>query len=91
MLTLTENAATIVRQMTDAPDVPATAGLRITEAPEGFAVSATPHPTDGDQAVQQDGAIVYLDAASADRLEAMVLDAGIDESGTLQFELAPQH
>lgn len=90
MLTLTENACTIVKQITDGPEVPDTAGLRITEADGGFAVTATSQPEAGDQTVQQDGATVYLESAAAERLDAMVLDAGVDDAGGIQFGLASQ-
>ena len=90
MLTLTENAATIVKQMTDAPDVPESAGLRITEAEAGFAVTATHEAQDGDEVVEQDGATVYLDTSAAEKLDAMVLDAGVDDTGAIQFGLMAQ-
>lgn len=90
MLTLTENACTIVKQMTDAPDVPDSAGLRITQADAGFAVAAAEQAEPGDQVVEQNGATVYLDEGSAAQLDAMVLDAGIDDTGTLQFGLVAQ-
>lgn len=90
MLTLTENACTIVKQMTDAPDVPDSAGLRITEAEAGFAVSAAEQAEPGDQVVEQDGATVYLDQITAQKLDTMVLDAGLDDTGTLQFGLVAQ-
>ena len=90
MLTLTENACTIVKQMTDIPDAPDTAGLRITQVETGFAVAATEKPEAGDQTVEQDGATVYLDAGAAEQLDAMVLDAGVDDQGALQFGLLAQ-
>ncbi|WP_370289492.1 HesB/IscA family protein [Nocardioides sp.] len=90
MLALTDNAATLVREMTDGPEVPDTAGLRITAAAGGFAVSATPRPEEGDRVVHQDGVVVYLDAEAADRLDEMTLDADVDASGDLRFELLPR-
>ncbi|WP_278255851.1 hypothetical protein [Nocardioides convexus] len=67
MLTLTENAATIVKQMTDTPEAAESAGLRISEAEAGFAVTATNEPIAGDQVVEQDGATVYLDTNAAEK------------------------
>ena len=90
MLTLTENACTIVKQITEAPDAPEGAGLRISGEPDGFSLSAAPQPEPGDQVVEQDGATVYLDAAAAEQLDALVLDAGVDETGNLQFGLIEQ-
>lgn len=90
MLTLTENAATIVKQMTDVPDAAESAGLRISEAESGFAVTATDQPVAGDQVVEQDGATVYLTDSAAEKLDAMVLDAGVDDTGAVQFGLMAQ-
>lgn len=91
MLTLTENACTIVKQFTDHPDVPEQAGLRITSTPDDeLSVAAAEAPSEGDQVVEQDGAKVYLDAAAAEQLSDMVLDAGLDEAGNLQFGLLMQ-
>lgn len=90
MLTLTENASTIVKKMTDAPEVPDTAGLRISAAEAGFAVTATPEPAAGDRVVEQDGATVFLDASAAEQLDAMVLDASVDDTGAVQFGLLAQ-
>lgn len=90
MLTLTEDACTIVKQITTAPDAPETAGLRISGAGEGFALAAAGAPEAGDEIVEQGGATVYLDEAAAQQLDTMVLDAGVDDSGNLQFGLMAQ-
>ena len=92
MLTLTENASTIVKSITAAQPGPETAGLRIsTEDPsQGLTVSTTPEPQPGDLTVNADGAVVYLDAPASQALEDQVLDAAVDEAGNVQFGLAPQ-
>lgn len=91
MLTLTENARAIVKELTTHPDAPESAGLRITATPEAqLAISAAGQPEAGDQVVEQDGATVYLDAAAAQELNDKVLDADVDESGALQFGLLQQ-
>lgn len=85
MLTLTENATTIVKQITDQPE---TSGVRIAgESEESFALSAVPEAEPEDQVVEQDGATVFLDASAAQVLDDKVLDAGVDESGNLQFAI----
>jgi Fe-S cluster assembly iron-binding protein IscA len=93
VLTLTENASTIVRDITaqtsEAPD----AGLRITtdDTPEpAFAISAAEGPQPGDATVEQDGATVYLDDLSSQQLDDKVLDAQLDPSGNVQFALGQQ-
>ncbi len=90
MLTLTENACTIVKQMTEVSAVPDTAGLRITAADAGFTVMASNEPDAGDRVVEQDGATVFLDPKAAEQLDAMVLDAGVDDTGAVQFGLMAQ-
>ena len=102
MLTLTENASTIVRDITAQinegqpeaqPTEAADAGLRITtdDTPEpAFAISATEGPQPGDAKVEQDGATVYLDGLSAEQLDDKVLDASLDPAGNVQFALGEQ-
>jgi len=90
MLTLTENACSIVKRYTDHPDTPDRAGLRIMSTPEAqLAVTTADEPAAGDQLVEQDGAKIYLDADAAEQLDGKVLDAGIDEAGNVQFGLLP--
>jgi iron-sulfur cluster assembly protein len=93
MLTLTENASTIVNDITAQPGLPDTAGLRITS--EGtdqpsFAVTAADQPEPGDQVVEQSGATVYLDETAAVLLDDKVLDAAVDPSGKVEFALGLQ-
>ncbi len=91
MLTLTENACSIVKRYTDHPDTPEDAGLRITSTAEAqLAVTTADQPVAGDQLVEQDGAKVYLDPDAANQLDDQVLDAGIDEAGNVQFGLLAQ-
>ena len=91
MLTLTENARDIVKRYTEHPETPEDAGLRIASTAEAqLAVTTADEPVAGDQLVEQDGARVYLDAAAAEQLDDMVLDAGIDEAGNVQFGLLTQ-
>ena len=90
MLTLTENASTIVKDITTQSGLAEAAGLRITSesAPEPtFAVSAAEAPEPGDQTVEQNGATVYLDEQAAVLLDDKVLDAAVDEAGKVEFAL----
>ena len=91
MLTLTENACSIVKRYTDHPETPDEAGLRITSTAEAqLAVTTADEPVMGDELVEQDGARVYLDPEAAQQLDDKVLDAGIDETGNIQFGLLAQ-
>ena len=93
MLTLTDNASNIVRNIASQSPEPDTAGLRITsdgsaEAP--FAVTAADTAQPGDQVVDSEGAHVYLDGPTADLLDDKVLDARVDEEGRVEFALGQQ-
>ncbi|GAB2757202.1 iron-sulfur cluster biosynthesis family protein [Nocardioides salsibiostraticola] len=94
MLTLTENASTIVQQITSQPAQPGqpdVAGLRITTAGEtDLSIQAAEQPEPTDQVVEQAGATLYLDEASAQMLDDKILDAAVDEQGGVEFALALQ-
>jgi Fe-S cluster assembly iron-binding protein IscA len=93
MLTLTENASTIVKDITTQPGLADTAGLRITSeetVEPTFAVSAAEAPEPGDRTVEQDGATVYLDEGAATMLDDKVLDAAVDTDGKVEFALGLQ-
>ena len=92
MLTLTENASSIVQQLAAQPgqeDV----HLRIATVEgeqEGFGIAPATQPEAGDQVVEQGGAVVYLETEAAAALDNAVLDAGVDDSGNVQFALGQQ-
>jgi len=93
MLTLTENASTIVRDITAQPGMPETAGLRISSElgdQPTFAISAAEQPQEEDQVVEQAGATVYLDQTAAELLDDKVLDAAVDDQGKVEFALGLQ-
>jgi len=93
MLTLTENASTIVRDITAQPGMPETAGLRITTElgdQASFAISAAEQPQADDQVVEQSGATIYLDQDSAQLLDDKILDAAVDQQGKVEFALGIQ-
>ncbi|GLJ79693.1 MULTISPECIES: HesB/IscA family protein [Microbacterium] len=89
MLTLTENAATAVKNLT--AQIPAEAGgVRIadTGSPEtGFALSLAEAPQSEDAVVEADGARVFVDPAAALALDESVLDAQVDGEGAISFAL----
>lgn len=97
MLTLTDNASTIVTTLvsrqTDAPD----AGLRIhstqpSDADEGarlaVLVAAAPEPQD--QLLEVSGTRLFLDESAAAALDDKILDAGVDDEGSVSFAVLPQ-
>jgi iron-sulfur cluster assembly protein len=92
MLSLTENASTIVKDIASRTGSEQ-AGLRIAVDPaleSSFSVTAADHPEPGDQVIEQAGATVYVDDKAADQLTDKVLDAGVDEAGRVQFALGQQ-
>jgi iron-sulfur cluster assembly protein len=96
MLVLTEAAAEVVKAITDTPQAPEVAGLRIASStaepgnPGGLQVSAAPGPDANDQVIDADGAHIYLEPQAASFLEDKVLDAEVDSEGTPHFSLAVQ-
>ena len=90
MLTLTENASTIVRDITTQDGFPENGGLRITtegETPSSLTISAADQPQPDDQVVEQEGATVYLDQDAAQMLDDKVLDAAVDTEGRVEFAI----
>ena len=92
MLTVTENARAIVQEITEKSQSEVTA-LRITadDLPQSsFAVNAVAAAEPGDQTVESGGAIIHLDSTAAQQLDDKILDAAVDQTGGIQFTLAPQ-
>jgi len=92
MLTLTENASTIVKTLVDQNAATEDAGLRFShdEANTGALTVATAEGAEpGDAVVERDGAKVFLDETAAVALGDQVLDASVDETGGVQFNIAP--
>ena len=91
MLTLTDNASTIVKEI--AAQIPEAAGLRITSESAdqpSFEVEPAAAAEPGDEVVEQDGATIYLDEAANLQLDDKVLDAAVDQNGGVQFALTLQ-
>lgn len=92
MLTITENAVTEIRNLTQLPEAPKDAGLRIATDPEAGALtlSLAPAPEAEDTVLDNEGARLFLDTAANTMLEDQTLDAVKDPSGQVQFALAEQ-
>jgi len=90
MLTLTDNAAAVIRDLTSAEEVPEGAGLRIASDPAagGLTLTLAPQPQVGDQVVDESGARLFLDTEASQLLDDKALDAAIDDSGGVHFEVA---
>lgn len=90
MLSLTENAAAIIRSLTIDPDLPEDAGLRIAVPGNGsdaLRVSASPGAHAGDHVLEVIGARVFLEPSAALLLKDKTLDARVDDEGNVAFLL----
>ena len=90
MLTLTDQAVSVIRDLTSRPGLPAQTGLRI--APEdggagGLALSLCEGPQAGDQVIEDAGVHVYVHSDAAAVLDDKALDARIGETGEVSFQL----
>jgi iron-sulfur cluster assembly protein len=90
MLTLTENASTIVKTLTGQSAETEDAGLRISSSnPQStaFAAAVAPIPEPADQVVEVSGARLFLEPGAAVALDDKVLDAQVDENGAVSFAI----
>jgi Fe-S cluster assembly iron-binding protein IscA len=90
MLTLTENAGTVVSGLVARATDVDTAGLRIQPGPDRFDLAIADAPTPEEVVIEQGDARVFMEPPIAEVLDAMVLDAQIDGNGGISFGLAPQ-
>jgi iron-sulfur cluster assembly protein len=92
MLTVTENAVTEIRNLTDQPQVPEGGGVRIATDPAAGALtlSLVATPAEDDTVIDSDGARVFLDSGATAMLDDKTLDAVTDPSGQVQYAVAEQ-
>ncbi len=97
MLTLTDTAADVVKQLTEIDASTEEGGLRISTQPEGegdegpgLVLSPAAAPEDGDQVLDESGARVFLDESAAVMLDDKILDAQVDADGSVQFAVGMQ-
>jgi iron-sulfur cluster assembly protein len=93
MLTLTENASTIVRTITTQAAGTEEGGLRISSpAAESadLAVAVADSPEPRDEVVEVAGARVFLEENAAAALNDKILDAEVDEAGAVRFAIGDQ-
>jgi Fe-S cluster assembly iron-binding protein IscA len=93
VLTLTENASTVVKTIVDQSGTGQEAGLRISQdEPDSPALHVMPTqvPQPGDQVLEEAGARVFLEENAAVTLDDKVLDAQVDANGGVQFTIDSQ-
>ena len=93
MLTLTEDASTIVSQIITQQELGDDGGLRITAGDvlnPNLELAVVEQAQPGDHVVAQAGAAVYLDEPAATLLDDKVLHASVDEAGQVNFSVGLQ-
>ncbi|SCF44667.1 Fe-S cluster assembly iron-binding protein IscA [Micromonospora matsumotoense] len=92
MLTMTDNAVLVIRDLTAQQDVAQDGGLRIAADTEAGAltIELVPVPAQGDQVVDTEGARIFLDPDAAELLNDTSVDASVDDEGVVQFGFTEQ-
>lgn len=92
MLTMTDTAAEAVKTIVARVPQAADGGLRIRDAgaETGFELSVAPAPEPDDTVVVTEGARVFRDTAASLALNDRVLDAQLEQDGSVRFALAAQ-
>jgi iron-sulfur cluster assembly protein len=91
MLTLTNNASTVVKELAERATGMDDAGLRIStlpDNPQDYEVKVAIAPEVDDIIVSNDGAQVFLESRAAAALTDRVLDAMVEPDGAVRFQLA---
>ena len=93
MLTLTNEASTVVKDLAERATGSDEAGLRISTLPDNpkdYEVKVAVFPEPDDVVVVNDGAQVFLEARAAAALTNRVLDATVEPDGAVRFQLGQQ-
>jgi len=93
MLTLTDTASTVVKDLAERATGSDDAGLRISTLPDNpkdYEVKVAVFPEPDDIIVVNDGAQVFLESRAAAALTNRVLDATVEPDGAVRFQLGEQ-
>ncbi|MEU7614571.1 adhesin [Micromonospora rifamycinica] len=92
MLTMTDNAVLVIRDLAAQQDVAQDGGVRIAADVEAGAltIELVPVPAQGDQIVDTEGARIFLDSEAAELLNDTSVDASVDDEGVVQFGFTEQ-
>ncbi|MEV2240757.1 adhesin [Micromonospora sp. NPDC049891] len=87
MLTMTDNAVLVIRDLAAQQDVSEGGGVRIAAdtTAGSLTVELVPAPVEGDHVVDNQGARIFLDSDAADLLGDASVDATVDDEGVVQF------
>lgn len=88
-LTLTDKASTVVKAMVAQSDT-GSGGLRIAAEADAtdFSISVVAEAASTDTLVENEGARVFLDPGAAEALSGVVLDADVEDDGSVRFSVA---
>lgn len=87
MLTMTDNAVMVIRDLAVQQDVAEGGGLRIAADTDAgsLTIELVPQPVQGDKVVDTEGARIFLDSDAAELLDDTSVDATVDDEGVVQF------
>ncbi|MEU7588560.1 adhesin [Micromonospora sp. NPDC049230] len=87
MLTMTDNAVLVIRDLANQQDVAQDGGVRIAADTEAgsLSVELVPEPVQGDRVIDNQGARIFLDEDAAELLGDASVDATVDDEGIIQF------
>ncbi|RLK23289.1 Fe-S cluster assembly iron-binding protein IscA [Micromonospora sp. M71_S20] len=87
MLTMTDNAVLVIRDLANQQDVAEDGGVRIAADTDAgsLTVELVAEPADGDHVVDNQGARIFLDSDAAELLGDASVDASVDDEGIVQF------
>ncbi|MEO3813154.1 iron-sulfur cluster biosynthesis family protein [Sphaerisporangium sp. B11E5] len=93
MLTLTDTAAKVIRDLNAQTGEPGERGIRISSQDDdagSLMLSVAEGPQSTDKVVESGGARVYLDPVAASVLDDKALDADVDDQGGVSFHVENQ-
>ncbi|GGK62646.1 hypothetical protein Sme01_04630 [Sphaerisporangium melleum] len=93
MLTLTDTAAKVIRDLNAQAGASSDKGIRISSHGEdagSLMLSVADGPESTDKVVESSGAKVYLDPVAASVLDDKSLDADVDDQGGISFHVEEQ-
>lgn len=91
MLTITENAAEVIKMLLANNDQAASSGLRIAATADGQAIglqaSIADEPTSDDEVIETGEVRVFLESQAAEVLDQKVLDAQQSDNGEVELAI----
>jgi Fe-S cluster assembly iron-binding protein IscA len=89
MLTLTDQAVDVVRGLTQSPEAPDHAGLRLAPGEQGLELSVVASAAPGDDVIETGGVQVFVEQQASELLDERTLDASVQDGQVSFFLAAP--